>query len=198
MKKLIKFFAAGLLLASLAACGSDPADPSDPSDPTPVDPTPTVEAVTIAPDDIQVLDSTQSSSYEKYRGAQEVKGLNLNLQDVLVQNQYSPAVKVIQFKAQIGTLTIANTKGFKSVTIKIVDSYDFNGGVSVNDQNADIATVNAGKAATEYKSGNYDVSEFTYTITLASAPENLVLKAVNQKSDGSGYTAVRVTSITLA
>ena len=196
MKKLIKFFAAGLLLASLAACGSDPADPSDPSDPTPVDPTPAVQPVTINKDSIQkVVEDGNAGAYATYAGAQTISGLTVTLTDVMPKVNWE--LDTIQFKATSGKMVITGGS-FTKVTVKTVSGFDYAGGVDINGQKGDDAAINAAKVDTGKSTNSGAIYEFTVEVTLAAAASEITISNTTLNSSNGKGAALYVSSVTLA
>lgn len=154
-------------------------------------PTDTV-AVSIKSTDLQILDNSQDSAYNKYKGDQTVGDFTINIAGIMVNTMTKPAdVGVVQFKNNDGTLKITG----KFTTLYIVGYC-----TKVYSEKTFIVTVDGTAVAAEKyvgatETGDYaDFQNSCYKITLLVTLDMSEAKEVVVKSNGGGaFYATEVT-----
>ena len=123
-------------------------------------------ALSLTGKSFSILDDTQSSTYNKYKGDQTVGNYTVNLSDVMVGTQYGYN-DLVQFKASSGKLTVSGD--FTKITLVFVSTYDANNTgnkltvkAGETELTGTTTTVNTGE-----KSGDKDILLHTvvYTVT---------------------------------
>ena len=146
--------------------------------------------LTIKKAGLQILDDTQSSTYNKYKGDQTFGDYTVNVVGVM-PNTYN-TYEVVQLQGEKGTIKVTGT--FTKIKIVYVgantysDNYGFNITVGGQKQTIDAAAVNATKVETGIiGSGSQDNGKAIYQFTVELSFESTIGEIMINNIKGAKY-----------
>ncbi len=145
--------------------------------------------LTMSKADLKVLDDTQTSAYNKYKGAQTVGDYTVTVDNVMA-NTYCE-LDVIQMKKSVGTMSLEGT--FSKITIILASTYDYDEGNAISvffgeeEFTIDAATVNAARVDSGKKDSKSNTA-YLYTVVADWGEEKTGTFSIKKDTDtGTAY-----------